>query len=174
MKSAAQVRQEREQKMATMTEEEKESFHEEEKLEKKQEWAKKQVENTTIVNCPQRNKVHGVPWYHVINSSLVWAGVRFFREAVDKSCGLFIWKIKSGFVRRRRRGRRSSRKVGVRHTVGVHGVRDWRWCDIMETYTFLQKTAVIRCSERSRYIGRGVGKENKDQQKKQTWAKGQG
>lgn len=79
LKSAAQVRQEREQKLATMTEEEKEVLYEEEKLEKKQEWAKKQVQNTTIVNCPQRNKVHDVPWHHAIKSSLVWAGVRFSR-----------------------------------------------------------------------------------------------
>lgn len=43
MKTAAQVKEEREQKLATMTEEEKEIFYEEEKEQKKQEWVKKQV-----------------------------------------------------------------------------------------------------------------------------------
>lgn len=53
LKSAAQMRQDRERKLATMTEEQKEAFHEEEKLEKKQEWAKKQVsvEHTVIYSA---------------------------------------------------------------------------------------------------------------------------
>ena len=41
MKSAAEVKREREQKLANMTEEEKEEFYAEEKEHKKQEWAKK-------------------------------------------------------------------------------------------------------------------------------------
>ena len=43
MKTAAEVKQEREKKLANMTQEEKEEFYEEEKEQKKQEWAKKHV-----------------------------------------------------------------------------------------------------------------------------------
>lgn len=56
MKSAAELKEERQQKWLAMTEEEKEVFVEEEKVAKKQEWKKKQVKSN---NESMRSSTYG-------------------------------------------------------------------------------------------------------------------
>lgn len=51
MKTTAQLKEEREQRLATMTEEEKQEFYQEEKEQKKQEWDKKQVHSSLVMNA---------------------------------------------------------------------------------------------------------------------------